>query len=171
MAQRPAFAFLATLIASVVVAPAVAATGFPDYPGEPLFQGAPVKPRLSTPKARLYRTALRRESAQGPNFNGHYRLATWGCGSSCLELAVVDLTNGRVWFAATEYCAAARSEGQGKPVWIDARIDSRLFYRYDCQMTKETACPDDAPNRRHAYVWTHEGVKSLGAECVPETGP
>lgn len=31
------------------------------------------------------------------NFNGHYRAATWGCGSGCQTLAIIDLHTGRVW--------------------------------------------------------------------------
>jgi hypothetical protein len=56
-------------------------------------------PRLdlkSNPTARMYRTVLRREIAQGPNFAGHYRVAVWGCGSSCSMFAVVNLNTGRV---------------------------------------------------------------------------
>jgi hypothetical protein len=50
----------------------------------------------SNPTARTYRTVLRREIAQGPNFAGHYRVAGWGCGSSCSMFAVVNLNTGRV---------------------------------------------------------------------------
>jgi len=56
-------------------------------------------PRLdlnSNPTARMYRTVLRREIEQGPNFAGHYRVAVWGCGSSCSMFAVVNLNTGRV---------------------------------------------------------------------------
>jgi hypothetical protein len=50
----------------------------------------------SSPTARMYRTVLRREIARGPNFAGHYRVAVWGCGSSCSMFAVVNLITGRV---------------------------------------------------------------------------
>jgi len=50
----------------------------------------------SSPTARMYRTVLRREIARGPNFAGHYRVAVWGCGSSCSMFAVVNLNTGRV---------------------------------------------------------------------------
>jgi hypothetical protein len=50
----------------------------------------------SNPTARTYRTVLRRDVAQGPNFAGHYRVAVWGCGSSCTTFAVVNLNTGRV---------------------------------------------------------------------------
>src|SRR5579863_10367620 len=50
----------------------------------------------SNPVARTYRTVLRREMSEGANFAGHYRLAVWGCGSSCAMFAVVNLNTGRV---------------------------------------------------------------------------
>jgi len=50
----------------------------------------------SNPTARTYRTVLRREIAQGPNFAGHYRVVVWGCGTSCARFAVVNLNTGRV---------------------------------------------------------------------------
>jgi hypothetical protein len=50
----------------------------------------------SNPIARTYRTVLRREIAQGPNFAGHYRVAVWGCGACCSMFAVVNLSAGRV---------------------------------------------------------------------------
>ena len=50
----------------------------------------------SNPTATRYRTVLRQEIAQGPNFAGHYRVAVWGCGSSCSMFAVVNLSTGRV---------------------------------------------------------------------------
>jgi hypothetical protein len=58
--------------------------------------GPPKLDLKSSPTARMYRTVLRREIAQGPNFAGHYRLAVWGCGSSCAMFAVVNLKTGRV---------------------------------------------------------------------------
>jgi hypothetical protein len=50
----------------------------------------------SNPTARMYRTVLRGEIARGPNFAGHYRVAIWGCGSSCAMFAVVNLNTGQV---------------------------------------------------------------------------
>src|SRR5689334_12880138 len=37
----------------------------------------------SNPIARMYRTVIRQEMSQGANFAGFYRVAIWGCGSSC----------------------------------------------------------------------------------------
>jgi hypothetical protein len=46
--------------------------------------------------ARTYRTVLRQEINKGPNYAGHYRVAIWGCGSSCAMFAVVNLKSGKV---------------------------------------------------------------------------
>ena len=50
----------------------------------------------SNPIARMYRTVLQGKIAEGPNFAGHYRVAVWGCGSSCAQFAVINLRTGRV---------------------------------------------------------------------------
>jgi hypothetical protein len=52
----------------------------------------------SHPLARRYRTKLRRQAVTGPNFAGHYTIAGWGCGASCLQFAVIDSKTGRVFF-------------------------------------------------------------------------
>jgi hypothetical protein len=50
----------------------------------------------SNPTARMYRTLLREEISKGANFAGHYRVAIWGCGTSCAMFAIVNLKTGRV---------------------------------------------------------------------------
>jgi len=50
----------------------------------------------SNPIARMYRTLLRDEISKGPNFAGHYRVAIWGCGTSCAMFAIVNLKTGQV---------------------------------------------------------------------------
>jgi len=53
---------------------------------------------LSThPIGRRYRTQLKRTVAAGVNFAGHYSLVRWGCGTSCTQLAIVDLLTGEIW--------------------------------------------------------------------------
>lgn len=50
----------------------------------------------SNPIARRHRTIIRQEMTHGPNYAGHYRVVSWGCGSSCSQFAVVNLKTGRV---------------------------------------------------------------------------
>ena len=39
---------------------------------------------------------IHEEMTHGPNFAGQYRVAIWGCGTSCAQFAVVNLRTGRV---------------------------------------------------------------------------
>lgn len=52
--------------------------------------------RFSDAVERQYQTVIR-DAAKGPiDFAGHYILATWGCGSSCVMAAAIDAKTGRV---------------------------------------------------------------------------
>ena len=64
------------------------------------FSGTPAPVDLrSHPDARRFRTVLREGSRAGPNFAGHYTIVTWGCGTNCQQLTIVDSRSGRVYFA------------------------------------------------------------------------
>lgn len=52
----------------------------------------------NNPKALEYRTALKDSAKKGPNFAGNYAIATWGCGTECQGIAVIDGKNGKVYF-------------------------------------------------------------------------
>ena len=52
----------------------------------------------SDPEASRFRTVLTEGSKHGPNFAGHYTIVGWGCGTSCLNLALVDAKSGKVNF-------------------------------------------------------------------------
>src|SRR6266581_942600 len=104
-------------------------------PKAPIFEAYPAATRepvlnpkldlMSNPIARRYRTVLRLEIAEGPNYAGHYRVAFWGCGSSCAMFAVVNLKTGRVitarefktvlgtHLAADEFLPNTASDGWG----------------------------------------------------------
>ena len=70
---------------------------FADYGVDSVYRGpfAPVD-LASSSKATRFRTVLRRGAAKGPNYAGHLTVVTWGCGTSCIEVALVDARTGRV---------------------------------------------------------------------------
>lgn len=73
------------------------APNFGAYPvAAPRTSHPPKLDLRSNPIARTYKTVLRRQIARGPNFAGHYRIAAWGCGSSCTMFAIVNLDTGKV---------------------------------------------------------------------------
>jgi len=52
----------------------------------------------SDPKVSLFKTRLEEGIAKGGNFDGHFNITTWGCGTNCQQLAVINVTNGDVYF-------------------------------------------------------------------------
>lgn len=80
--------------------------------------------------ARMFRTRLREASKGGPNFAGHYIFAHWGCGSSCVQGAIIDTHTGVVYFPKELAgvgigFGVAGAEIADKP--LDYRKDSKLF--------------------------------------------
>jgi hypothetical protein len=63
---------------------------------------------------------LREGAKQGPNFAGHYTVVMWGCGSDCMEVAVVDAKTGHVYFVPFTVSPSMEA---------DYRSNSRLFVR------------------------------------------
>lgn len=74
---------------------------FSRYPATTTYSG-PIHPVvLSSDKyERQFRTQLRNGIKRGVNFAGEYVVVSWGCGSSCVENAVVSAKTGKVcdWF-------------------------------------------------------------------------
>lgn len=48
--------------------------------------------------ARMFRTNLRNAFKEGVNFAGSFILTSWGCGTSCLQTAIIDGKTGNVFF-------------------------------------------------------------------------
>lgn len=89
-------------------------------------------PKLTKPFERRFRAKLLNAATAAPNFAGHYRLVTWGCGSECIEGAVVDLSTGRVsppplsqGSNAVLYFSFCQSAYEGSSV--DVKLSSRLM--------------------------------------------
>ncbi len=108
---------------------------FEQYAAKDLPPLSPAKLDLqSNPVAKTYRTVIRREMKDGPNFAGQYRVAIWGCGSSCAQFAVVNLKTGRaitingvqnvsgVHFGADDFLPQTDSEDWGFRFKKDSRL-------------------------------------------------
>ena len=50
----------------------------------------------SDKNGRTFRTNLREAAKEKPNFAGEMILTTWGCGSSCQAVALINARNGKV---------------------------------------------------------------------------
>lgn len=101
---------------------AIAEPSFKDFPASP-YSGKKVPVRLTDKQSREYARVLRAAARQPVNFGGHYVLATWGCGASCVMGAAVDAKTGAVnWLPFTVCCWAP---GIREP--IEYRAGSRLL--------------------------------------------
>ncbi|CAN5356268.1 hypothetical protein BH20GEM2_BH20GEM2_11830 [soil metagenome] len=120
---------------------------FEDYPVEEIYRGEPAPVDLdSHPDARQFRTALSRGAAEGPNFAGHYTVVTWGCGTMCQQLRIVDARTGRVY------------EGPISMLGVEYRLDSRLLVINPPQAVRENPCPTCETTY---YVWNGEGLERI----------
>jgi hypothetical protein len=62
-----------------------------------IFLGKPATVNFdSFPEAKLFRTTIMHQSADGPNFAGHYTVVNWGCGTECQGFAIVDAISGGI---------------------------------------------------------------------------
>ena len=66
---------------------------------------------------------IRRGAEQGPNFAGGFTIVRWGCGSACVDWAIVDARSGRIVFPDA-YRILVNVHGEGDR--INFRADSRL---------------------------------------------
>lgn len=69
-----------------------------DIASEDIYTGPLASVRFdgNFPEARMFRTKIIEAAQQGPNFAGHYTVATWGCASGCQQHAVVDAQSGNI---------------------------------------------------------------------------
>lgn len=98
---------------------------FRSYPADDfvLRNRSPVD--LSSDEAWMYRTRLRNAAKQEPNFAGHYVIAEWGCGTTCVMGAAIDVASGRVTFLPASACCWTGVDANFKP--LEFRLNSRLF--------------------------------------------
>ncbi len=107
---------------------------FEDYPVHENWERKVPRIQFQSRADRMYRTQFINASREKPNFAGHYRLTTWGCGTSCLEGGIVNLSDGSlipvpvsgygdktkwalcIFVTGGEYAGAAQT-----------RVDSRLL--------------------------------------------
>lgn len=72
---------------------------FEDFPVVRTYDGEPAAVDLtSAPWARRFRTVLRQgvENRNGPDFAGELTVVEWGCGTSCMQAAIIMTRTGRI---------------------------------------------------------------------------
>lgn len=106
-----------------------AQTGIPrfnDYPVNERYTGK-TAPLVLSRAARQFRTRLRQAAAEKPNFAGRFIVTTWGCGTECIEGAIIDAKTGRVFMLPFSLCcwAPGTVDDNFKP--LEFRLNSNLI--------------------------------------------
>jgi len=127
--------------------------GFDDYPVKKISKDKIMVVDLkSHPKAGFFRSHLSEVKGRSANFAGHYVVVTWGCGTSCQTVALVEVKSGKIYFAPF-------STGLGS----DFRVDSSLFVDSPPPAIREYYGGSlDVPNRlffSFYYVWDEKETK------------
>ena len=103
---------------------------FRDYRVTEIYTGKHAPVDISShPVAKTWRTKLIEAANKGSNFAGHYTIAMWGCGSSCLAFGIIDAVNGKVYFPRT-LSHVSWAGWREKEYGLKFRLDSNLLIVY-----------------------------------------
>jgi hypothetical protein len=118
----------------------------------------PARPKLVSERARQFRTQLTSAAAEGPNFAGHFRVATWGCGTCCVDFGIIDLKSGDVWMPGF-YMAC------GHPQTDPVRGQAGLYYRLDSTLFVAIGSRSEGPKSAVDYYrWNGRALELLTSE-------
>ncbi len=95
---------------------------FALYSVDTIYSGKAAKPDLTDKHAAMFRSRLRDAMQRPVNFAGEYVLTTWGCGTACVDGAVVSLKTGKVVFLPDSI-----DVGSGEITPLQFFPDSRLL--------------------------------------------
>lgn len=134
---------------------------FRDFPARPWRAAHYPRPILDTPVKRAYRTRIRLDAAEGPNFAGHFRIALWGAGTGGIDVTFIDEQTGEVVFEPSLQLVWGGHVGD-EP---SGRDDYRVRFRPDSRLVIVLGLPnedeDDAKEGVYFYEWTGRRLKLL----------
>lgn len=135
----------------------------------PTFEEYKVKVSKTKPKpikfsgnkdARMFRTRLKEALKEGVNFAGHFVFAKWGCGTSCVQGAIIDTKTGVVYFPEELSVMSFR--------YIDENIEPLQFQK-DSKLFILNGYPGNGENDAEgAYYFVWEGTKFKQIEFVAD---
>jgi hypothetical protein len=130
---------------------------FADFPVKEIYTGRPAKVRLVSPQDRQFATRIREASRQKVNFAGHFILASWGCGASCVMTVVIDAKTGVVaWLPFTVCC------------W-DADVDEPIAFRRDSRLILVRGSRNETGGGTYYYAFDRDQFVLVKAVEKPAT--
>ncbi len=134
-------------------------------------------PRIVTPEQKRFRTELRRAITRGydvveggteherpgPNFAGSFVLVQWGCGSNCMQAAIIDARDGTVLsppqLPGMEKSASTFSLPTGS---VDLRT---LRFRTNSRLL---GIPNVGDGKIYFFALNRHSWKFIGSEKAPD---
>jgi hypothetical protein len=133
---------------------------FEDFPAAEVFRGPARSVDLSSyPEAGRFRTSLRAGAHMPPDFGGKYRVVTWGCGTDCHTVALVDLTTGRVHMPMIADLAV---EHRADSYLLVIDPESAIASRYGEPLSASRLNAKLSPHTKY-YLWDDHRKK---LECI-----
>jgi len=134
------------------------APSFDQSRAKDAFKGKPAAPQLRTAFARNFGTAIREGAERGPNFAGRFAIVRWGCGSECVQMAVVDENSGAVYrgpFATLAFSLSLIWHGNGP----QADRFEPVSFRLDSRLPVVRGCPEEDQRNCALFYYEWDGKK------------
>jgi len=129
---------------------------FEKYPAKISDPRNPSRLVLTTRLAKRYKTVITDASTQPVDFAGHYRVATWGCGTDCRGFAIINKLNGVVYtLPGVEYVAG-----------VMGNEEDRLAFKTDSNLFIITGIINDEKEGKYYYLWKKDKLKLLAKRPV-----
>ncbi|MFZ2266825.1 MAG: hypothetical protein WAV95_04525 [Azonexus sp.] len=136
---------------------------FEQYPVREIHAGPLARPDVrSLARSRIFRTMIRQGARSGVNFAGHYSIVSWGCGTGCRGLAVVDAVSGKVHHPAN--LLAIDNNNVNYEDFLNAAGDWDLLrFRPDSRLIVVIGGINEEPARRGIsyFVWENDRLKRI----------
>jgi hypothetical protein len=137
---------------------------FESFPAK-AFSGRNAAPNLhSDAMTMMFRSRLAQWAKQKPNFAGHYILATWGCGTDCTSISIIDACTGRIYHPAGVTTNVAvnvhHSLLEGGDLWHAA---GAIKFRPDSRLLVLIGMPEEREEDRGIsyYVWENNKLRRM----------
>lgn len=148
------WAAILTILFAAALLFAADATQPPQYTAfgvQDSFTGAPVAPKLTTKFQRGFRSQIMSQAKAKPDFAGHYHIVSWGCGTECVQFAIVDSASGAVFdppFQTVAWGGKARF-----------RVTEGIHYRTDSRLLTIAGCPNEERSKCGTYYFEWDGAQ------------
>jgi hypothetical protein len=129
---------------------------FEQYPAKFEETNTSKKPILSTKVTKRYKTVITQASTLPANFAGHYRVATWGCGTDCRGFAIINKHTGATYtLPGVDYIAG-----------VPGNDEDRLQYKENSRLFIITGLLNDETEGKFYYLWEGERLKLISKSSV-----